>query len=89
MTRSVTFARSPLGVFHVKREHLQRLAALKVTANKEQVLLRLLAWDAQIAQLRSKYSPRLSDLPRQTSLTFGSRSEWTPNRNRWPTSKKI
>jgi len=72
----------------VKREHLQRLAALKVTANKDQVLVRLLAWDAQIAQLKNKYSRLASNSPSQTSLTFGPRSAWTPNRNRWPRSTK-
>lgn len=72
----------------MKKRDAERLAALKVTCNREDILRRLHAWDAQIVQLQKKYSTRLSSSPSQTSLSFASRLEWTPNRNRWPQRKQ-
>lgn len=73
-----------------RARRLMNLAAkLGVEYNKEDILRRIEAWDAQVVRMKRKYSSTIAsetssgpgNLMRQLSLELGARSTW-PFRNK-------
>jgi hypothetical protein len=62
-----------------RRRAMHTTALLEITCNRESVLLRMKAWDAQVAEIKQRYS-----LPESTS----SKQRWLPFSSGLPTRRR-
>lgn len=76
MTRSVTALKTA-------RENLRFVTQFDVRCNRDDIVRRVAAWDAQVARMRKKSSPLESKSSRQLWLSFAAdRSSFL--RTHWP-----